>query len=604
MTEALASRVAGLKLGGIVAVLLLPMLVLSFFMVSSLRQDIGFAQRELLGVEMNRLVMPVAVSAAMGKLDPAAVDALRQSGAAISAELGVKAKFDTALATLLTYGINPRFALDALVALQIDVATKSNIILDPFAETYYLGSVLSQHGPSLLADYVRLFTLASRALKDGAVSRADTAALLLATGAWKESQDRVRVGISEAAAATHDPASYAAPISIAKEMLDHPEHVAMLFARTPDGELAAKLAAADEFGAESGHIIEDIEELWSFSAAAFAQRLDGRLNAMRLRLYALLAIAALACLVGVGGAALMFRSTLKQLDGVKLSRDQAELAQREAEQATREVTRMNEDVVRLNADLARNLAMLREAQDDSLRKGKMAQLGHLTATVAHELRNPLGAVRTSAFLLSRKLKDKGLGIEPQIERINNGITRCDNIISQLLDFARAKNIQPERIAFDDWLARLVEEEAQKLPAAVSIECRLGLDGRSISIDPARMSRAVINLIMNASEAVVGKGDDPSRFAARAPAVGISTALSARGVELTVTDNGPGIAPEHLDKIFEPLFTTKSFGTGLGLPAVQKIMEQHGGGLEFKSAPGQGASFTIWWPVDVPEARVA
>ena len=74
----------------------------------------------------------------------------------LAAELGVKAKFDTALATLLTYEINPRFALDALVALQIDVATKSNIILDPYAETYYLGSVLSQHGPSLLADYVRL----------------------------------------------------------------------------------------------------------------------------------------------------------------------------------------------------------------------------------------------------------------------------------------------------------------------------------------------------------------------------------------------------------------------------------------------------------------
>ena len=222
----------------------------------------------------------------------------------------------------------------------------------------------------------------------------------------------------------------------------------------------------------------------------------------------------------------MFRSTLKQLDDVKLSRDQAELAQREAEQATQDVTRMNEDVIRLNADLARNSAMLREAQDDGLRKGKMAQLGQLTATVAHELRNPLGAVRTSAFLLSRKLKDKGLGIEPQIERINNGITRCDNIISQLLDFARAKNIQPETIAFDDWLAKLIEEEAQKLPAAVSIECRLGLEGQTVSVDPARMSRAIINLLANASEAVVGKGDDPSKFAARVPAVGISTVLLA------------------------------------------------------------------------------
>ena len=109
----------------------------------------------------------------------------------------------------------------------------------------------------------------------------------------------MRVGINEAAAATHDPAAYAAPISTVKEMLDHPERVARLFARTPDGELAARpFLLQPNLASESNHIIGDIEELWSFSAAAFAQHLDGRLNAMRLRLYVLLAIAAVACLVG------------------------------------------------------------------------------------------------------------------------------------------------------------------------------------------------------------------------------------------------------------------------------------------------------------------
>ncbi|WP_373503358.1 sensor histidine kinase [Aestuariivirga sp.] len=261
-----------------------------------------------------------------------------------------------------------------------------------------------------------------------------------------------------------------------------------------------------------------------------------------------------------------------------------------------QVEAVNREVAALNQQMQENLTRLRETQDELLRKGKMAQLGQLTATVAHELRNPLGAVRTSAFLLERKLKDKQLGVEPQIERINNGVTRCDSIISQLLDFARSKAVQPETLALDDWLAKLVEEEAQRLPSAVSVECRLGLGELAVPFDPARLSRALINLLSNASEAMVGKGDDPSKLTTRNPTISIATRRSARGAEVSVSDNGPGIASEHLEKIFEPLFTTKNFGTGLGLPAVQKIMEQHGGGLEVSSAPGQGATFTIWWPV--------
>ena len=596
MTEALASRVAGLKLGGIVAVLLLPMLVLSYFMVASLRQDMALAQRELLGAQLNALVMPVAIGSAIGKPDDAAVAALRTSGAGLAAEIGVKPKFDTALATLITYSSDKRFAVEAMSDLQVESANASGITLDPTVESHQLGAVLSVHAPRLMADFVKLWTIASRALRDGVLSPDETTALLLATGNWQQSQTRIAASIKTAAAAAHDAKDYAVALGIVDEMRDHPDHIARVFARSPAGEVADRLAALDELGNGASQSIADAQQLWSFAAKNFEAELRGRYAGMQLKLYVLLAIAVAACLVGVGGAAMMFGSTLRQIDQVKLARDDARASQIQAEGAVADVQRMNEDVVRLNADLARNLAMLRDAQDDSLRKGKMAQLGQLTATVAHELRNPLGAVRTSAFLLARKVKDKGLGVEPQIERINNGITRCDNIISQLLDFARSKNLQPETLEFDDWLAKLIEEEAQKLPAAVAIECRLGLGEAGVSIDPARMGRALINLISNASEALVGRGDDPARFAAKTPTITISTRVTRRGVEVLVADNGPGIAPEHLDKIFEPLFTTKSFGTGLGLPAVQKIMEQHGGGLEVASPPGQGAVFTAWWPV--------
>lgn len=270
-------------------------------------------------------------------------------------------------------------------------------------------------------------------------------------------------------------------------------------------------------------------------------------------------------------------------------------ARQTAEAQARELGEVNDKITALNREMANNLRMLHEAQEQLVSKGRLSQLGQLTATVAHELRNPLGAVRTSAFLLERKIKGKGLGVETQLERIANGITRCDDIISQLLDFARTKSLQTEVLNLDDWLVKLIEEEAQRLPASVAIECQLGLGGTQIVFDPARMARVVINLVTNAAEALVGKADTPAKGARKPPVITISTRLAPRGVEIAVSDNGPGIASDSVERIFEPLFTTKSFGTGLGLPAAQKVLEQHDGGLELHSIPGQDTTFTAWWP---------
>ena len=269
-----------------------------------------------------------------------------------------------------------------------------------------------------------------------------------------------------------------------------------------------------------------------------------------------------------------------------------------------ELKRVNDEISRLNIELADNMRRLKEAQDESLRHGRMAQLGQLIATVAHEIRNPLGAVRTASFLLERKLKGKEHGLETHFQRISNGINRCDNIISQLLDFSRARSLQVEETAFDEWLERIVSEEAEKLPAAVTIDCDLGLDGNKAVIDMARLSRVFVNLISNASEAMVGQGDDPKKFTTDVPRITIATRYTARGIEVTVADNGPGMTADVLGKILEPLFTTKSFGTGLGLPAAEKILRDHNGGLDIQSAPGEGARFIAWFPADQPISNAA
>jgi signal transduction histidine kinase len=261
-----------------------------------------------------------------------------------------------------------------------------------------------------------------------------------------------------------------------------------------------------------------------------------------------------------------------------------------------ELKRINEEILRLNQELAANMKKLEEAQDALVKKGRMEQMGQLTATIAHELRNPLGAVRTSVFLMERKLKDKGLGVEQQLARINNGVVRCDNIITQLLDFSRTRNVKCEMGNLDQWLETVVEEESKKLPAALQISCDFGVGDRLVPFDGARLQRAIVNLLSNASEAMLGNGDAATAKTVENPEIYVSTILSAGEVTIRIADNGPGISADLLTKIREPLFTTKSFGTGLGLPAIEQIVAQHGGRLEITSEVGAGAVFSLHLPL--------
>jgi len=244
---------------------------------------------------------------------------------------------------------------------------------------------------------------------------------------------------------------------------------------------------------------------------------------------------------------------------------------------------------------------LRETQDTVIRKGKLAQLGQLTATVAHDIRNPLGTVRTSAFLLRRKFVKDHPNMEKPLNRIEKGVDRCDAIISELLDFARSKSLSLKARNFDDWMIQLLNDQLSSLPAEVAIEFHPGLGETQTLFDPDSMSRAIINFLTNACEAMVGKGSDKPLTPTQNPKIIISTRATPRGIEISVQDNGPGISAENLAKILDPLFTTKSYGVGLGLPAIEKIFEQHKGGLDIRSTPGQGAVFTGWISTNLHES---
>ena len=123
-------------------------------------------------------------------------------------------------------------------------------------------------------------------------------------------------------------------------------------------------------------------------------------------------------------------------------------------------------------------------------------------------------------------------------------------------------------------------------------------------DPAQLERALIKLIANASEALVNKGKDTSKLAAGDPLISISTSQKDDYIEITISDNGAGIQPILLEKIREPLFTTKSFGAGLGIPIAEQIVTQHGGKLFIHSKLGEGTLFTIRLPARQTSVQAA
>jgi len=280
-------------------------------------------------------------------------------------------------------------------------------------------------------------------------------------------------------------------------------------------------------------------------------------------------------------------------------RDMAERSDRESREAASKLQELHDDVTALNGQLSDKLHQLAEAQDEIVRKGRLSQLGQLVATVAHELRNPLGSVRTSCFVLRRRLGETAMQFEAQLARMESGITRCDSIISQLLDFSRTQAPVRETTDLCEWLQTVLNEEAPRLNSQISIQAILP-EGILISdIDKERMRRCIINLVSNAAEAMTAQGK-----AADNPTITIELRTSERGTEIVVSDNGPGIPPEMMAKIGEPLFTTKSFGTGLGLAATRKVAELHGGGIDVASQPGEGAKFTVWFPNSAARAASA
>jgi signal transduction histidine kinase len=233
---------------------------------------------------------------------------------------------------------------------------------------------------------------------------------------------------------------------------------------------------------------------------------------------------------------------------------------------------------------------LKAAQDELLKKARLSTIGQLTATVAHELRNPLSAIKNTVFALKEMPGAAGASLARPLARMERSVMRCNEIISELLDYTRLRELNCEARAVDDWLGELLDE--QVVPSTVTLARELQTDPALARFDPDRFRRVIINLIENSAQA----------FTDQAGAhIVLSTRVIDGAIAIAIEDNGPGIPPDTLARVFEPLFSTKSFGTGLGLPVVKQIVEQHGGTIELTSTVGIGTRALVRIPLHRNEA---
>jgi signal transduction histidine kinase len=217
--------------------------------------------------------------------------------------------------------------------------------------------------------------------------------------------------------------------------------------------------------------------------------------------------------------------------------------------------------------------------------------------MSHELRNPLAVLRATLATLRRRLGGEAEDVQRSLTRMDRNIDRCAEILGDLQDFASGAAVTRAPMDLDAWLNLLLDEHA--VGGLVTMLRELH-SGAVVPIDQQRLRRAIVNLVDNAAEALT----DPSW---KMPAGGerritVATALAGDEVTLSVADTGPGIAPDVLPRIFEPLFTTKSFGVGLGLPLVRQIIEQHGGTVDVEAPAEGGTRFVIRLPRHIAESE--
>lgn len=235
--------------------------------------------------------------------------------------------------------------------------------------------------------------------------------------------------------------------------------------------------------------------------------------------------------------------------------------------------------------LVHDVTRTRELQDKLLRDRRLAALGQMAAGMAHQIRTPV----SSAMLYCSHLKNPQLNDEKRNQLVDKVIARMrhlEQLVNDMLLYAKGGGIGDETFAIDELVADVLQSaETQLLDGAVKLSCVNEMPGARLKGNRQMLLSAVANLVENAFQALQGRGEI---------ALCVQPA-SAGSLDIRLSDNGPGIAREKMERIFEPFFTTRSSGTGLGLAVVRLIAQAHHGDVWVDATGGQGSTFIIRLP---------
>jgi signal transduction histidine kinase len=237
--------------------------------------------------------------------------------------------------------------------------------------------------------------------------------------------------------------------------------------------------------------------------------------------------------------------------------------------------------------LERQRQAMEEAREFAMREGQLRSAGRLAAEFAHQIKNPLAIINTAAYSLHRSIREsKGAALE-QIEMIQEEVERADRIITQVMGYAQLSEGHVEKLNVIEELDLAIE---RVFPQAAHYPHRVHRSYRGnfppLLMQRRHVSETFINVLQNAREALPAKGGNVFVQA---------QCLEDQSIEVTIHDDGPGIAPDKLGRIFEAYYTTKEKGSGLGLAAVKHNVELYGGTVRVESELGKGASFTLLFP---------
>jgi two-component system sensor histidine kinase HydH len=251
-------------------------------------------------------------------------------------------------------------------------------------------------------------------------------------------------------------------------------------------------------------------------------------------------------------------------------------------QATRIEAQKHQAAALQLAEANRNL---QEAEAAVRRSDRLAALGQLSAGLAHELRNPLGTIKTSAEMLLKNVPADNAVAREMAGFISSEVDRTNSLVTRFLDFARPLAVRLEKTDLTHVIDQAISDvEKHQPPFDVTIYKNYSPEIPPFFLDGELMERVIYNLLLNAAQA-----SPPNA------SITVKTRENDGTVEIKVIDRGAGIPPKLIENIFNPFYTTKSSGVGLGLAIVSKIVDEHGGSISVESEPGEGSVFRVYLP---------